>query len=127
MIVGIGTDIVSVARMASCLKRFGPRFAWRILADEEQREFAEAPHQDRFLAKRFAAKEAVAKALGTGFRNGLRLRDVRVAHNELGQPELRFTPQATETLQRQGIARCFVSISDEHDYATAFVVLERLS
>ena len=123
MIFGIGTDIVSVDRIAAGLNRYGDRFARRILADDEYQAYRHSARQASFLAKRFAAKEAVAKALGTGFRQGLSLRQISVGHNELGRPELRYSGHAAEFCRRHGIASSHISLADERDYAVAFVTL----
>lgn len=127
MIYGIGTDIVAVARMTQALERHGERFAERILSDEEMQGFKSAPHPARFLAKRFAAKEAAAKALGTGFRDGLSLRHIWVGHSELGQPKLQFCEQAVQMCAQRQIGAAHLSIADEHDYAVAFVTLMQKS
>jgi holo-[acyl-carrier protein] synthase len=124
MIFGIGTDIVRVARMQQDLERFGERFAERILTDQELVEFRRAANRANFLAKRFAAKEAAAKALGTGFRDGIHLRDIGVGHDALGKPLLEFTGGALAFLRGKGITVAHVSLSDESDHAVAFVTLE---
>ena len=125
MIFGIGTDIVRSQRMADNLDQHGERFAARILTDVEMASFRDSSRQPQFLAKRFAAKEATAKALGTGFRDGLSLRDIGVNNDALGKPELTFSDRAQQTLQNQGISAAHLSLSDESEYAIAYVVLER--
>ncbi len=120
---GIGTDIVRVARMRRSLERFGPRFAARILTDAELAEFGRHPRQAHFLAKRFAAKEAAAKAMGIGFRNGLRLRDIGVIHDGNGKPLLEFFGYAQTFIREQQITDIHVSLADEEGYAVAFVTL----
>lgn len=125
MIIGIGTDIVRVARLASGLARFGSRYAARILSAEEYQEFLVAARPAHLLAKRFAAKEATAKALGTGFRGTFSLRDIAVAHNPLGRPSLLLTGGAQILARELQVDRAHVTLSDEEDYAVAFVVLER--
>ena len=124
MIHGIGTDIVSVMRMQTNLERYGDRFARRILTEHEYEQYREIFHPARFLAKRFAVKEAVAKALGTGLGAGVHLRQICVEHDERGKPSLSYSGRA-ETLCREArISRSHVSISDEEQYAVAFVILE---
>lgn len=123
MIYGIGTDIVSVSRMQNALARHGERFAQRILAPEELQEYRQSTKPAQFLAKRFAAKEAAAKAFGTGFRNGLGMSDFIVTHDNFGKPLLRFTGQAEQYRQEQGVGESFISISDEKEHAVAFVTL----
>lgn len=124
MIYGIGTDIVSIQRITDNLARYGDRFAQRILSEEEMSLYGAASRQNHFLAKRFAAKEAAAKALGTGIRDGLTLKDIQVSNDALGKPLLVFTRQGQEKLQGRGIGNAHLSLSDEEDYAIAFVTLE---
>jgi len=123
MIYGIGTDIVRVERMRNSLERYGHRFAERILSDGELKDFADVINHAHFLAKRFAAKEAVAKAMGTGFINGLSLREIVVSHDGLGKPVLKFSGKAEEFILQQGIVSSHISLADEVDYAVAFVTL----
>lgn len=123
MIFGIGTDIVRVERMTANLKRFGDRFARRILTDAEQQDFARTASPAHFLAKRFAAKEATAKALGIGISQGLSLRQIGVGHDEHGKPRLEYTGQAADYCRQQGISASYISLADEKDYAIAFVTL----
>lgn len=125
MIFGIGTDIVRVTRMQRNLDRYGERFAERILSETELAEFCDNARPAHFLARRFAAKEAAAKAMGTGFRDGIALRQIAVTHNEHGRPALDFTGAAADFLRSQGITASHLSISDEEDHAVAFVTLER--
>ncbi|NOX91847.1 MAG: holo-ACP synthase [Gammaproteobacteria bacterium] len=124
MIFGIGTDIVRISRMANNLARYGERFAARILTEAEMAVFTDSAQQAPFLAKRFAAKEAVAKALGTGFRDGLNLHDIGVNNDALGKPLLAFSQRAQQMLKKQGIGSTHLSLSDESEYAIAYVVLE---
>lgn len=123
MIIGIGTDIVAVARMRDSLERWGERFAQRILSPEEVAEFRASGQPAHLLAKRFAVKEATAKAFGTGFRDGLSLTHIAVTHDRLGRPVLRFHARAEEVAAAIGVTESFVSVSDERDYAVAFVTL----
>jgi holo-[acyl-carrier protein] synthase len=125
VIFGIGTDIVRVARMAENLSRYGDRFARRILTDAEYREFQDAAHPANFLAKRFAAKEAAAKAFGTGFRDGLSLTHIGVGHESSGRPTLLFSGRAAVMVESYGIGDAHVSLSDEKEFAIAFVTLLR--
>ena len=123
MIYGIGTDIVQVARIQRSLDRYGERFAERILGAAEFADYRATAHPARFLARRFAVKEALAKACGTGFTQGLTFRDITVAHDSAGKPELRFAGRAAELYRERGLGESFVSISDEREYAIAFVTL----
>lgn len=124
MIAGIGVDIVEVARMAQALERFGDRFAQRVLAPAEWPDFEAAGRPAAFLAKRFAAKEAFGKAFGTGIRAPARFHAIRVDRDELGKPFFRFGAELGETLERRGVLRHHLSISDERIAAVAMVVLE---
>jgi len=126
VIFGIGTDMVSVQRMEDNLVRYGERFARRILTEQEWEGYQVSVRKAHFLAKRFAAKEAVAKAMGTGFRNGLSLRDVGVGHDVLGKPIVELSARARRLLQELGVGGCHLSISDEQAYALAFVTLEQV-
>ena len=124
MIFGIGTDIVRVARLQKSLDRYGERFARRILTEAELVDFRCGHSPAHFLAKRFAAKEAAAKALGTGFRDGLSLQDIAVGHDELGKPLLVLSDRLAERLRKQGVKSAHLSLSDEQDHALAFVIFE---
>ena len=123
MIFGIGTDIVRVARMEKNLKRFGDRFARRLLTENELVDFAANSSPAHFLAKRFAAKEAAAKAMGIGFREGLSLRQIGVGHDTRGKPQLEFNGYAAVFISEHGINAVHVSLADEADHAVAFVTL----
>jgi holo-[acyl-carrier protein] synthase len=125
MIYGIGTDIVKVARIQESLSRFGKRFARRVLTDAEFLEYQASHQPERFVAKRFAAKEAVVKALGLGFRDGLSLDLIGVTHDRYGKPEIVYSGRALEYTREAGITESLISLSDERDYAVAFVVLLR--
>jgi len=123
MIFGIGTDLVHIPRMQALLDKNSDKIALRILTDDEFSEFQQASNQAAFLAKRFAAKEATAKALGTGFRNGLSLRHIEVTNNNSGKPELKFYQQGQTLLKDYNIGQSLISLSDEEDYAIAYVIL----
>lgn len=125
MIYGIGVDLVKVARLEKGLSRYGMHYADRLLAPEEHQEFFATADPARFLAKRFAAKEAFAKAAGTGLRHPLHLRSLAVTHTELGQPGLRFNDELAAWLRQRGIGGHHLSLSDEQDYVIAYVVLEK--
>jgi holo-[acyl-carrier protein] synthase len=124
MIYGIGTDIVRVARMQEDIERFGERFAERILTSDELQEYRQNANKAGFLARRFAAKEAAAKALGTGFSQGVQIRDIEVAHDPQGKPVLSFSGRARQFMQEKGITVSHISLADEQDHAVAFVTLE---
>lgn len=124
MIFGIGTDIVAVARMAELLERHGERAMSRVLAADEIPACRAAAHPERFLAKRFAAKEALGKALGTGIRAPVLLTAIAIDHDELGKPGFSFSPELAEWLDERNLT-AHVSISDEREFAVAYVVAER--
>ncbi len=125
MIHGIGTDIVAIARMEASLARFGDKFVRRILASQELQAFADCARQASFLAKRFAAKEAAVKAMGTGFRDGISLNQIAVSNDNLGKPILSFSGRALDVCDYLGVGEAHLSLSDEKDYAIAFVTLMR--
>ncbi|MBV8680559.1 MAG: holo-ACP synthase [Aquitalea sp.] len=125
MIYGIGTDMVEIARMQGLLQRWGDKAGRRILAESEMAGFLQAVDQARFLAKRFAVKEALSKAVGTGVVAPVLLTAIAVSHDELGKPQLVFSPELQAFLQQRGIVRSHVSITDEREHALAFVVLEQ--
>ncbi len=124
MIFGIGVDLVTVSRIQGVYDRFGHRFARRFLHEKELPTLASHKDPSRFLAKRFAIKEAAVKALGTGERTGVLLRDFYVEHTELGKPLLRVDGHAKTLCEKHSIAASHVSLSDEGDQVAAFVVME---
>ena len=124
MIYGVGTDIVAIKRLQGMWDRHGEKALQRLLAPKEMADFVKAADKGRFLAKRFAAKEAFSKALGTGIRPPAVLSAIAVSHDELGKPILDFCGQLAELIKNQGLT-AHHSISDEADYAIAYVILER--
>ncbi|MCG8315617.1 MAG: holo-ACP synthase [Pseudomonadales bacterium] len=124
MIVGIGTDIVSIDRMEDNIKRNADAFAKRVLVDDEWQQYQSTKRKAPFLAKRFAVKEAAAKALGTGFAEGITWKHIATTHDELGKPLLVLTGAALSRAQAMGVTDWHLSISDEAHNAVAFVVLE---
>jgi holo-[acyl-carrier protein] synthase len=123
-IVGIGTDIVQIQRIAESLER-SPRLVMRVLNLEEQAIYANHSQPARYFAKRFAAKEAAAKALGTGIGRGISFQHLVISNDELGRPLLTLVDAAKARADQLGVNAVWVSISDEVDYATATVILER--
>lgn len=124
MIFGIGTDLVHIPRMEGLLLKHGDKIAERILSESEFVIFQQtSTNKASFLAKRFAAKEATAKALGTGFRDGLSLRHIAVTNDKNGKPELQFFERAISLADELKIGRSMISLSDENEYAIAFVTL----
>lgn len=124
MIYGVGTDIAAVSRLGRLYERHGERALARLLADAERADFARAHDPGRFLAKRFAAKEAFGKALGIGVAVPATLGNVAVVHDELGKPAFAYAPELERYLAERDLT-AHLSISDETDYALAFVVLEQ--
>lgn len=124
MIFGIGTDIVEVSRIGASIEEFGDAFAKRILADSELASYQQSQIKARFLAKRFAAKEAFSKALGTGLRAPATFQNISVSHDSLGKPILVFAADLQIFMQAKNITHTHISISDEKNLAAAFVVLE---
>ena len=124
MIVGVGIDIVEHARIARIHGRYGDKFARRILDELEMEDYRKAPSQVSLLAKRFAAKEAAAKALGTGFARGITLNMICVRHDDKGRPLLELCASAAEHANKLGAVIPWLSISDEENYSIAMVVLE---
>ena len=124
MIIGIGTDIIEIARMAESLAQKGDSYARRLLTESEFEDFQQRGNKAAFLAKRFAAKEATVKALGTGFADSITWKQVNIANNEKGMPVLTLTGKARERADALGVSRLHISISDEKHYAVAFVILE---
>jgi holo-[acyl-carrier protein] synthase len=124
MIAGIGVDLVSVARVTAVWERHGARFARRLLGEAERAELADARDVPRFLAKRFAVKEAFGKALGTGIAQDVILPDIVLTHAQSGAPALRLAGAAAVHCAQRGIGPSHVSLSDEGDFVIAFVVLE---
>ncbi len=121
--LGIGTDILRTSRIKEVLKRRGGRFASRILAARELAAYDQHPAKVRFLAKRFAAKEAVGKALGTGIGQGVSWHDIEVAHNDIGAPVVVLRNAALARAKFLGGTQVLISISDEHEYVVAFAAL----
>ena len=124
MIFGIGTDIVEVARIEASLAQFGDDFAKRILAEIEFASYQDSHIKSRFLAKRFAAKEAFCKALGTGLRAPATFQNIAVSHDDLGKPILILAAELQNFMSTKNITQTHISISDEKNLAAAFVVLE---
>jgi len=124
MIYGVGTDIIEIPRIAAALERFGEKFARRILCEPELTRFATHRLPAAFLAKRFAAKEAFTKALGTGIHAPANWHGVWVANLRSGKPTLQFTEALQAMLDARGVARAHVSLTDERGLASATVILE---
>jgi holo-[acyl-carrier protein] synthase len=124
MIRGIGVDIVKVDRIEKAVERWGHRFLKRIFTADEIERCQKRARPAQCLALRFAAKEAFAKALGLGMREGLRWRDIEVVHDNFGKPDLLLHNQAQRLLEAMEASRTWLSLSDERESALAVVVLE---
>lgn len=124
MIFGIGVDIAETARVQRLLRKFGARFARRILTVSELDEFERRHCPVSFLATRFAAKEAVAKALGIGIGEQFGFHSVEIDHDGHGKPILKFYDKGLDLISRLKIVNAMISLSDEKHYVVAMVVLE---
>ncbi len=124
MITGLGIDIVQVPRVERVYAHYGRKLARRILHPAELSAFDRTRHPVRFLALRFAAKEAVSKALGTGFRRGVAPRLIEVVHDAAGKPDLKLHGAVADLLANQGVGATHISLTDEVEYAAAVVVFE---
>jgi holo-[acyl-carrier protein] synthase len=124
VIVGIGVDIAETARVEKLNAKYGQRFARRILTADELLEFDRRKHSSSYLATRFAAKEAVAKALGTGIGEQLSFHSIQIDNDNQGKPLLRFLGTAVDLIAGLNIKNAMISLSDEKHYVVAMVVLE---
>ena len=124
MIKGIGTDLVSIARIERVLARHSAVFSKRVLHKNESDIFANHHDPVAYLAKRFAAKEALSKALGTGIAKGVSFQEIEVSNDDMGRPLLELHKRTKDIADSMGVERCFLSLSDEKNYAIAYVVLE---
>lgn len=127
MIIGLGSDLIDIRRIEQTLERFGPRFINRVFTELEQRKSERRAARAGTYAKRFAAKEACAKALGTGFRNGVFWRDMGVVNLPSGQPTLKLTGGAAKRLQEitpEGMkAEISLTLTDDYPLAQAIVII----
>jgi holo-[acyl-carrier protein] synthase len=124
VIYGIGTDLIEIPRVKRVLERFGERFAQRILCEPELRRFRSHRQPVAYLAKRFAAKEAFTKALGTGIHAPANWHGVWVQNLRSGKPVLEYTPALAALVAARGIRRAHLTITDEREIASATVILE---
>ncbi len=131
MILGIGSDLINITRIGKTIERYGERFIQRIYTDVERKKASLRTDPIPTYAKRFAAKEACAKALGTGLNHGVYWRDMGVVNLPTGQPTLALTGGALKRLQALTpagtVARIHLSITDDHPWAQAFVIIEALA
>lgn len=124
MILGCGVDIVKISRIERALERFGKRFLLRVYCPEEIDHCLKKSNPYPSLAGRFAAKEAFVKAIGTGFRKGIRLKQICILNDKLGAPRLYLLDKAEKYFLKRCCKRVFVSISHEREFAIAIVILE---
>ncbi len=125
MIFGVGTDVVELSRVQATYDRFGEHFVDRLLMDEERELFQSNKWPVRFLAMRFAAKEATVKAMGTGFRHGMWIRDVGFINNDKGRPLVIYSERGQGVCQSLGIGASHVSLTDDAGLIVAFAVVEK--
>jgi len=123
MIFGVGTDIVELSRIEATYRRFGQHFVNRLLMDEERALFDKSKQPARFLAMRFAAKEATVKAMGTGFAHGMWIRDVGILNNDWGRPYIIWSPRGQRVCKTLGIGDGHVSLTDDAGLVLAFAVV----
>jgi len=130
MIIGLGNDMVDIRRIEQTLERYGNRFVARIFTDIEQKKSDRRAQRAASYAKRFAAKEACSKALGTGFRRGVFWKDMGVVNELSGRPTMQLTGGAKEHLERitpaGHLARIQLTITDDYPYAQAIVIIEAI-
>lgn len=124
LVRGIGTDIVDIERIAQVLQRQGDRFLKRILTVAEQSEYDRRKQAIRFLANRFAGKEAVAKALGTGIAQGVTFQDIEILPDANGAPRVRLSGSAAEHLERLQASQVLLSLSDEKQVVVAYALIQ---
>ncbi len=127
MIFGVGIDILRMDRVSAVYRKYDDRFVRRILMPEELERFGRYKQPERFLAMRFAAKEAIVKAMGTGFAHGMWHRDSGVVHNRFGRPEIIFSPRGRRKCDELGIADGHLTLSDEAGLVVAVAILMRTS
>jgi holo-[acyl-carrier protein] synthase len=124
VIFGVGTDIVELSRIQATYDRFGEHFVERLLMPQELTLFRRTKWPVRFLAMRFAGKEAVVKAMGTGFRHGIWLRDVGITNNDWGRPLVIWSDRGKAVCEQLGIGEGHVSLTDDAGLIIAFAVAE---
>ncbi len=125
MIFGIGVDVLESQRMHATYARFGAHLVERLLMAPERAQFERTQRAERFLAMHFAAKEAIVKAMGTGFAHGMWIRDVGIVQNSWGRPEIIYSARGEQMRQRLGIGDGHVTLTDEAGLVVAVAVLLR--
>jgi holo-[acyl-carrier protein] synthase len=125
MIFGIGIDVLEAQRMHATYARFGARLLERLLMPAERAQFELTQRPERFLAMRFAAKEAIVKAMGTGFSHGMWIRDVGVVQDRWGKPEVIYSKRGEQVRRRLGIGEAHITLTDEAGLVVAVAILLR--
>jgi holo-[acyl-carrier protein] synthase len=125
VIFGIGVDVLEARRIGPILARFGERFTRHLLMPQELQQLAQTRRPERFIAMRFAAKEAIVKAMGTGFAHGVWVRDVGVHQNPWGRPEVIFSQRGERVRAALGVGEGHVTLTDEAGLIVAVAVLMR--
>ncbi len=123
MIFGVGIDVLQADRISAVFRKYGEHFVNRLLMPEERALFDEQKRPERFLAMRFAAKEAVVKAMGTGFANGMWVRDVGVVPDRFGRPEIIFSDRGKRKCAELGIADGHLTLTDEAGLVVAVAIM----
>ena len=124
-ILGIGVDIIENKRISNSIRN--SKFKKRIFSNKELKQASLLKNKTNYFSKRFAAKEAFAKALGTGFRKHLNFKDIEIINNKIGKPDYNKSKKITKLIQKNFNVKkydCFLSISDENDYSTAFAIIQ---
>ena len=124
MIFGIGVDVLEAARVKRLFDKYGDHFVQRLLMPGERAQLDKTKRKERFLAMRFAAKEAIVKAMGTGFAHGIWIRDVGVVQNDWGRPEVVYSARGEKVRRKLGIGNGYVTLTDEAGLIVAVAVLE---
>ena len=125
MIFGIGIDVLQARRMKDSYARFGVHLLNRLLLPQERAQFERTRRPDRFLAMHFAAKEAIVKAMGTGFAHGVWIRDVGTVQNKWGKPEVIYSARGERLRRKMGIGEGHITLTDEAGLVVAVAVLLR--
>jgi len=124
MIFGIGVDVLEAARVKRLYDKYGEHFVDRLLLPQERAQLGKTKRTERFLAMRFAAKEAIVKAMGTGFAHGMWIRDVGVVQNAWGRPEVIYSERGEKMRRKLGIGSGYITLTDEAGLIVAVAVLE---